>query len=67
MDKLKVGDVLIAEHYCGFPDHTTQGREYVVTRVNESWDGRVMFHIIADDAQERFPISTSFRRKVVEV
>lgn len=60
---MKVGDILIAEHYCGFPDNTTKGKEYQVTKVKEMFDGRIMFWIINDDGKESFPISTTFKRK----
>ncbi len=63
MDKLKVGDILIAKSYCGFPDHTTKDKEYTVTKVDEIFDGRTMFWIVADNGEERFPISTTFKRK----
>lgn len=63
MEKLKAGDILIAEHYCGFPDETTKGNEYEVSRTEEMSDGRIMFYIIADDGKERLPISTTFKRK----
>jgi hypothetical protein len=62
MNKLKVGDILIADGYCGIPDKTTQGKEYVVSKVYEVEGGR-MFWIIDDNNQERFPISTSFKKK----
>lgn len=63
MKKLKAGDILIAEHYCGFPDYTTEGKEYVVSKATEMFDGRIMFRIIADDGKERMPVSTTFKRK----
>jgi len=63
MEKLKAGDILIAKHYCGFPDETTEGKEYEVSRAEEMSDGRIMFYIIADDGKERLPISTTFKRK----
>ncbi|MCA1064713.1 hypothetical protein QTG56_24185 (plasmid) [Rossellomorea sp. AcN35-11] len=60
---MKIGDILIAEHYCGFPDNTTKGKEYDVSKVENHFDGRVMFWIIDDIGEERFPISTTFKRK----
>lgn len=64
MNKLKVGDILIAEKYCGFPDHTTLGKEYAVSKVQEV-EGREMFWIMGDNGEESFPVSTSFKRKIV--
>ena len=61
---LKVGDVLKAQYYC-FPDHTTPGKEYVVTKVEEVLEGVCgveMFWIIDDLGQECMPISTLFQR-----
>jgi hypothetical protein len=63
MSKLQVGDILIADSYCGITDNTTQGKEYIVSKVNEMFDGGTMFWIIDDKNQERFPISTTFKKK----
>lgn len=63
MDKLKVGDILIAEDYCGFPDNTTRGSEYTVIKVENSPFQGIMFWILDDEGKERFPISTTFKRK----
>ena len=61
---LKVGEILIAEAFCGFPDSTTQGKEYIVSKVDRNRYGNVEFKIIDDNGIERFPISTRFKKKV---
>ena len=61
-EMLKVGDVLIAEHFCGFPDNTTKGKEYEVCKVEQIGE-RINFYIIDDNGKERFPISTTFKKK----
>lgn len=62
MEEIKVGDILVAESYCGFPDSTTKGKEYVVSKVEVLTDGRIMFWIIGDDGKEHFPVSTKFKK-----
>jgi hypothetical protein len=56
---MKVGDKLIANAYCGFPDGTTKCKSYTVSKVEEYTD-REMFYIINDEGKETFPISTVF-------
>lgn len=63
MKPLKVGDILIAKNWCGFPDGTTEGKEYEVTEVKTFPDNRIFFHIINDLGNEVLPISTTFKRK----
>lgn len=59
---MNTGDILIAESYCGFPDNTTKGKEYIISKVERHFGGRVMFWIIDDNGVERLPISTTFKR-----
>ena len=63
---MKVGDKLIAESYAGkFPDGTTEGKMYTVSKVEEFSD-RVMFYIINDEGKVTFPVSTVFVRALEE-
>lgn len=62
VEVVKLGDILIADKWCGFPDNTTKGKEYKVVQVRTYAD-RQMFWIIDDKGQKRFPISTTFKRK----
>lgn len=62
---IKAGDILIADKYCGFPDSTTQGKEYMVSRVEEFAD-KTIFWIIDDNGEERLPVSTTFKRKLTK-
>lgn len=63
LKNIEVEDILIAESYCGFPDNTTKGKEYVVTKTELISNGRMQFWIIDDNGQERLPISTTFVKK----
>lgn len=59
---LKAGDVVVADKFCGFPDNTTKGKEYTISKV-EHFSDRTMFWIIDDNGEERFPVSTAFKMK----
>jgi hypothetical protein len=59
---VKVGDKMKAISYCGFPDGTTEGNLYTVSRMSQTYDQRLFF-IINDEGKEVLPISTSFRRE----
>lgn len=59
---INVGDTLIANAYCGFPDGTTKGNEYIVSRISNGHDQR-LFWITNDENKEVLPISTKFTKK----
>lgn len=63
-DEINVGDRLIAKAYCGFPDGTTEGNEYVVSQVRDGFNQRLFF-IINDKGKEVLPISTTFKKAEV--
>jgi hypothetical protein len=60
---IKVGDKLIAVKFCGFPDGTTEGKVYTVTRIESGWNQKLFF-IKNDEDREVLPISTVFKKLV---
>lgn len=61
---IKEGTVLVAEYGCDFPDRTTKGKEYKVTKVDDYEGlGQRFFRIVNDEGKDVLPISTRFRIK----
>ncbi len=62
---INVGDVVKAKAFCGFPDGTTKGSRYKVTRVERAYKQRLFF-IINDEGKEVLPVSTVFVKEANE-
>ena len=62
---VKVGDKMRAINYCGFPDGTTEGELYTVSRISQAY-GQRLFFIINDDGKEGVAISTTFKKEASE-